>query len=111
MQMAATFNRPGNREVKLKLAFKIQAFSDPKKITKGGENSTRQALLHPSTAQPSNDALPPSFADLKKYYELIARNGNIDTPVPKKDRKEVISKVRMKKSEDRAASRTFKIRR
>ncbi|GMI40319.1 hypothetical protein TrCOL_g81 [Triparma columacea] len=73
MQMAATFNRPGNREVKLKLAFKIQAFTDPKKITKG---------------------------DLKKYYELVARNGNIDTPVPKKDRKVVINKIMTECSSD-----------
>eukprot|EP00520_Triparma_pacifica_P004898 CAMPEP_0118639144 /NCGR_PEP_ID=MMETSP0785-20121206/4068_1 /TAXON_ID=91992 /ORGANISM="Bolidomonas pacifica, Strain CCMP 1866" /LENGTH=275 /DNA_ID=CAMNT_0006530455 /DNA_START=108 /DNA_END=932 /DNA_ORIENTATION=- len=73
MQMAATFNRPGNREQKLKLAFKIQAFTDPKKITKG---------------------------DLKKYYDLIARNGNIDTNVPKKDRKVVINKIMMECSSD-----------
>ena len=66
MQMAASFNRPGNREAKLKLAFKIQAMTDPKKIDRG---------------------------DLRKYYELTARDGNIDSPVPKKIRKEVINKI------------------
>ena len=31
--------------------------------------------------------------DLKKYYETIARNGNMAVPVPKKTRQEVIAKV------------------
>ena len=73
MQHAAAFNRPGNREAKLKLAFKIQAFSNPKQLDK---------------------------KDLKKYFDLIARNGNMATMVPRKDRNEVISKIMQECSSD-----------
>jgi Ca2+-binding EF-hand superfamily protein len=73
MQHAADFNRPGNREVKLKLAFKIQDYDNDEKLDK---------------------------ADLKTYYDAIARNGNMAKQVPKKVRNEVIKKVLTETSSD-----------
>lgn len=73
MQRAADFNRPGNRDIKLKLAFKIQDYDNDEKIDK---------------------------TDLKTYYDAIARNGNMAVAVPKKVRNEVVSKVLSETSSD-----------
>mmetsp|Transcript_13026 Transcript_13026/g.25876 ORF Transcript_13026/g.25876 Transcript_13026/m.25876 type:complete len:310 (+) Transcript_13026:27-956(+) len=73
MLHAADFNRPGNRDLKLKIAFKIQDFDGDEKLNKN---------------------------DLKKYYDTIARNGNMAVPVPKKTRNEVIQKVLSEISSD-----------
>ena len=73
MQRAADFNRPGNREIKLKLAFKIQDYNEDEKIDK---------------------------TDLKTYYDAIARNGNMAVAVPKSIRNAVVTKVLQETSSD-----------
>ena len=73
MQHTSSFNSPGNREMKLRLAFKIQDFNGDEKIDR---------------------------ADLTAYFNLISRNGNMETVVGKKEMKEVINKILNEASSD-----------
>jgi Ca2+-binding EF-hand superfamily protein len=73
MQVASTFNRPGNKDAKLRLAFKMQDFDGDDKI----------------------DA-----EDLRKYFDLVARNGSVNVKVGRKDVKDVIAKILAEASSD-----------
>jgi Ca2+-binding EF-hand superfamily protein len=73
MQHASTFNRTGNREAKLKFAFRIQDFDNDGVISKN---------------------------DLKEYYNAIAKNASIEVNIAKKDRNEIINTIMSEISSD-----------
>ena len=100
MLHAADINRPGNRELKLKIAFKIQDFDGDEKVRRHDFETT--SLLSLLTAPRALLRSPSQLNknDLKKYYDTIARNGNMAVPVPKKTRNEVIQKVLSEISSD-----------
>ncbi|GMI58088.1 hypothetical protein ScalyP_jg9902 [Parmales sp. scaly parma] len=73
MDKVCQFNCIGNREAKLKLAFKIQDFDGDEKLDRH---------------------------DLSKYYGLIARLGSVETKVAKDDRRQIIQYILSEASSD-----------
>jgi len=73
MDKCAQFNSIGNREQKIKLAFKIQDFDGDDKLDRH---------------------------DLSKYYGLVARNGDVETKVDKDTRRQIVNFILQESSSD-----------